>query len=887
MLASILAFASRIRAWFSPRLVDQEFESELESHLDLLTEENLRRGMSHEEAVRAARIRLGGAAQLKEINRELRGLPWFDALLQDLRYAFRTLGKSPGFSAVSILTLALGIGANTAIFSVVYAVLLKPLPYPHAEQLFSVFEQQKKNESTQTGMSYLNLDDLRQQNQVFDSLAGVIVHELTLTGPREPVIVKTAVVTSDFFSVFRQKPLAGRVFLPEDAQPGAPATVVVSEGFWKGPLRGEPGIIGSSINLDKRSYQVIGIMPASFRFPAIQEGQQVWIPLPSDPMFGSWMPRRGGHWLLVVGRLKPGVTADRAQAELDGIAARSAEEYPAENTGWLIRMKPLQQLFVEDVRTALLVLLGAVGLVLLIACANLANLFLARGISRSRELAVRAALGAGRARLVRQLMSESALLGLLGGAAGILLGGWGVRALGSLLPRDLPRFNAIHLDVAVLGFALAISLLAVCGVGLAPALFVSQADLQGSLRDGDARAGQGIAGRRMRSLLAASEVALAMVLLVAAGLLLRSFAKLTAVNPGFDVEHTFKANVSLPRSQYSTPPQWLAFSDELLSRVQAEPGVRSAALAVPTPLADGFINLAFDIVGKPPLSAADSRTANYASVTADYLRVMGIPILAGRFFEPRDVLASPRVAVISQTMANIYFPNEDPIGKQIVFGFPPDAPVPRQIVGVVADVRDRALDSDPGPIMYVPYAQAPFWGGDIIVNSGLDLATAVAALRRDLASIDRDLPLGDVAKMTDVVHASVAQARFRAFLLILFATIAVALAGTGIFGVISYSVSCRTREIGVRVALGAPRSSISGMIFRETLLLAAAGLALGIPGALAASRLLEHLLFGVSASDPLTLGGVAAGLVGVAVVAAYLPVRRAVRVDPLLALRHS
>jgi putative ABC transport system permease protein len=456
-----------------------------------------------------------------------------------------------------------------------------------------------------------------------------------------------------------------------------------------------------------------------------------------------------------------------------------------------------------------------------------------------------------------------------------------------LLPRDLPRFNAIHLDVAVLGFALAISLLAVCGVGLAPALFVSQADLQGSLRDGDARAGQGIAGRRMRSLLAASEVALAMVLLVAAGLLLRSFAKLTAVNPGFDVEHIFKANVSLPRSQYSTPPQWLAFSDELLSRVQAEPGVRSAALAVPTPLADGFINLAFDIVGKPPLSAADSRTANYASVTADYLRVMGIPILAGRFFEPRDVLASPRVAVISQTMANIYFPNEDPIGKQIVFGFPPDAPVPRQIVGVVADVRDRALDSDPGPIMYVPYAQAPFWGGDIIVNSGLDLATAVAALRRDLASIDRDLPLGDVAKMTDVVHASVAQARFRAFLLILFATIAVALAGTGIFGVISYSVSCRTREIGVRVALGAPRSSISGMIFRETLLLAAAGLALGIPGALAASRLLEHLLFGVSASDPLTLGGVAAGLVGVAVVAAYLPVRRAVRVDPLLALRHS
>jgi predicted permease len=887
MFASILAFASRIRAWFSPRLVDQEFESELESHLHLLTEENLRRGMSHEDALRAARIRLGGAMQLRETNRELRGLPLLDTLLQDFRYAFRMLRKNPGFTAVAVLTLTLGIGANTAIFSVVYAVLLKPLPYPHPEQLFTIFQQQEKNESVQTGMSYLNLDDLRQQNRVFDSLAGVIVHELTMTGRGEPVIVKTSVVTSDFFSVFRQKPLVGRVFVPQDAQPGAPATVVLSEDIWRGVLHGDSRIIGSSINLDKRSYQVIGIMPASFRFPAIQEGQQVWIPLAADPMFGSWMPRRGGHWLLVVGRLKPGITTDRAQAELDGLAARSADEYPAENKGWLTRMKPLRQPFVEDVRAALLVLLGAVGLVLLIACANLANLLLARGTSRSRELAVRATLGAGRARLVRQLMSESALLGSFGATAGILLGYWGVHRLGSLLPDDLPRFHAVHLDYFVLGFALALSVLAVCGFGLAPALFVARADLQKSLRDGDARAGQGAAGRHARNILAAAELALAMVLLVAAGLLLRSFAKLTAVNPGFDVQHTFKANIALPRSQYSTPSQWLAFSSVLLSRVQAEPGVRSAAMVVPTPLAGGFINLAFDIVGAPPLSAADSRTANYASVSTDYLRVMGIALLAGRFFEPRDALTSPRVAVISQAMAKIYFPNEDPIGKQIVFGFPPDSSVPRQIVGIVADVRDRTLDAAPGPMMYVPYAQAPFWGGDLIVNSALDPATAIAAVRRDLAKMDKDLPLGDVAKMSDVVHASAAQARFRTVLLTLFAVMAVALAGIGIFGVISYSVSCRTQEIGIRVAFGASRRAISRMVLRETLVLAAAALAFGIPGALAASHLLGHLLFGVSPNDPFTLAGVAAALVVIAVLAAYVPVRRAIRVDPMRALRHA
>lgn len=878
---------SRIRNWISPQAGDREFEQEMESHLEMLAQENMARGMSHEEARRAARIRLGGSMQLREANRELRGLPFLETLARDLRYGFRMLRKSPGFTTVAVLTLALGIGANTAIFSVVYAVLLKSLPYEKPEQLFSVFEQQAKDERVQTGWSYLNLDELRAQNHIFEDLAGVIVHELTLTGRGEPTIVTTSVVTPELFSVFRQKPLAGRGLQPEDGKPGAPATVVLSESLWRGVFGADPNVLGNTINLDKRPYNVVGIMPASFRFPAIREAQQIWIPLAHDPMFGSWMQRRGGHWLVVTGRLKAGVTTSQAQAELDAIGERLAKEHPADNEGWIIRIKPLQQRFVRDVRTALLVLLGAVGLVLLIACTNLANLLLARGTSRAREFALRSTLGAGRSRLIRQLMSETAVLGLLGGAAGIALAYWGVQALGSILPQDLPQLNAIRVDYFVLGFAILLSAVAVCGFGLAPALLVANSDLQRSLREDGGRSGESAGGRRARNFLAAGELALAMVLLVAAGLLLRSFAKLTAVNPGFDVEHMVKANIALPRAQYSTPEEWLAFSNELLTRTQAEPGIRGAAMAVPTPLADGFINLAFDIVGKPPLSAADSRTANYAAVSTEYLRVMGIPLLEGRFFEKRDILSSPRVAVISKAMAQTYFPNENPIGRQIVCSFPPDASTARQIVGIVGDVRDIALNADPKAMMYVPYAQAPLWGGDIVVRSALDPSAAVATIRRAVAQIDKDLPLGDVAQMSDVVYTSVAPARFHTFLLALFAAIAVALAATGIFGVFSYSVSCRTREIGVRVALGASRAMIVRMVLREILILTAIGLVAGVLCALAASRLLGHLLFGVTASDPLTLAAVALALVAVAALAGYVPVRRAMRVDPMEALRHA
>jgi putative ABC transport system permease protein len=888
MPAWMRALVSRTRTWLSPRKTDQEFEDELQAHLEMLTEENLRRGMAPEDAARAARIRLGGLTQLRETHRELQGLPMVETFLQDARYAFRMLRKNPGFATVAILTLALGIGANTAIFSVVYAVLLKPLPYAHSEQLFNVFQVQPQQGITGTGWAYANFADLREQTGVFSEMAGVQQHQLTLTAGCEPSLVNASAVTPELFALFGEKPLAGRTLRSEDGTPGAPPVVVLSESLWRGSFGADPSVIASSINLDKRPFTVVGVMPAAFRFPRLTEGEQVWIPLAQDPLFGSWMSRRAGHWLQVTGRLKPGVPLTQARAELDAIGARLAKAFPAENEGWAIRMVPLQQMIVGDARPPLLVLLGAVGLVLLIACANIANLLLARATSRSREMAVRTTLGAGRARIVRQLLSETAVLGLLGGVAGIALAYWGVESLRSLLPPSVPRVDEIRVDHWVLGFALLLSALASCAFGLAPALFAANSNLQANLREGGARSGEPGNRRRARGLLAAGEIALATMLLVAAGLLLRSFSKLMSVDPGFDVQHVLKADISLPRFQYSTPQQWAAFSDALLERIQAEPGLRDSAVVVPRPIADRCVTLGFDIVGSPPASTSASRTAEYVSVSPDYFRVMGIPLLAGRIFDRHDVQSSPRVSIISKALAQLYFPNQDPVGKRLVFGFPPGVRGDeREIVGIVGDVRAMSLGENPGAMMYVPYAQEPFWGANLVVKSLSSPASVAAMIRQEVRQMDEDLPVTDMAMMPDILEASVAQPRFRTVLLALFAAMALALAATGIFGVVSYSVSCRTNEIGIRVALGASRGTILRMVLGDTMALTLVGLAVGIPCALGASRLIDHMLFGVSASDPATLAVVAFLLSAVAALAGYVPARRAMRVDPLVALRHE
>jgi predicted permease len=864
----------------------EELDEDIRQHIETETQDNLERGMSPEEARRAALLKFGNVRRIEEDTREVWSFVWLEQLLQDVRYGVRMVRKNPGFTAVVVMTLALGIGANTAIFSVVYAVLLKPLPYSHSDQLFTVFQQLAKDETTATGWSYANLADLRAQNHVFSNVAGSQHHQLTLTGRGEASVVNASVVTEDFFALFAEKPFAGRVFFVEDGRSGAPAVTILSENLWRSTFGADPAIIGKSIDLDKRSFTVVGIMPSRFRFPQVTESEQLWIPLAQDPLFGSWMARRGGHWLRVTARLKPGVSVEQAQAELKAIGARLAKDFPNENDGWITGMMPLQEVLVSDVRSALFLLLGAVGLVLLIACANIANLLLTRATSRAREMALRTTLGAGRSRIVRQLLSETAVLGLLGGVIGIALAYWGVHSLASFLPAGVPQVNPIRVDTFVLCFALLLSAAASFAFGLAPALFAANANLQSSLSEGSGRSGESGGRVRARSFFAAAEIALAMVLLVAAGLMMRSFAKLTAMSPGFDVQPVMRANIALPRSQYATPGEWTAFVDNLLGRIHGQAGVDEAAIAVPTPM-DGNVNLGFEVVGSPASSAAESRTADYVSASGDYFHLMGIPLLSGRFFNPGDISSSPRVALVSRALARRYFPNQDPIGKQLRFGFPPDGEADREIVGVVGDVRDMALDQDPGPMMYVPFAQAPFPGGDVVVKSTLNASSVTAAIRESVGEIDKDLPLGDIAEMPDVVEGSVAQPRFRTFLLGLFAAMALILAATGIFGVISYSVSRRTHEIGIRVALGASRGEILKMVLRETLLLTLAGLAVGIPCALAASRLVAHMLFGVSAHDPTTLVAVAFGLAAVAALAAFVPARRAMRVNPMVALKYE
>jgi len=879
--------ARRLGMLMHRRQFDADLEEEMRLHLEMRQHEHLQSGMEADDARAAARRRFGNVTALKEISHMAWGWEWFEQLAQDVRYSLRMLRKNPGFTAVCVLTLALGIGVNTAIFSVVYAVVLKPLPYPDSQQLYTIFQQRTQDASVQAGFSYLDLRDVIAQDTAFSGMTGVSAHELTLTGHGDPFIVRVADVTPELFSVFEQQPLLGRTFRLEDGKPGAGHVVILNESVWRSVFSADPSIIGASISLDKRAFTVVGVMPSDFSFPLISGARAVWVPVGQDPLFESFMNLRARHWLLTTGRLKPGVSAAEAQAELDVIGQRLAKQFPAENAGWEIHLFPLQRLIVGEVRSPLLVLLGAVGLVLVIACANLANLLLTRATSRTREIAVRTALGAGRGRIVRQLLSETAVLGVLGGAAGILLAYWGVHALGALIPKSVPQPNPIRVDHVVLLFALAVSTLAIFLFGLAPAFLAAKSDPQASLREGGTRSGESTGGRRARSIFAGAEIALAMVLLVAAGLLIRSFSKLSAVSPGFDTTHIVKANVALPRDQYKTPQQWLAFTDDLLARVQAEPGMQDSALVVPTPLADTGVRVPFEIVGQPPASAAESRTGDYVATTPNYLRVMGIPLIAGRFFAADDVMSTPRVTVISSAMARVYFPNENPISKQISFSFPSDPVVPREIVGIVGDVRDSALGEDPKPMMYVPFAQAPFWGSDLVVNSTLSTASVAVAIRKDAMAIDKDLPLGDIAKMTDVLATNVAEPKFRTGLLVLFAAMALVLAATGIFGVISYSVSRRTREIGIRMALGASRNTISRMVLRETLLLALAGLAVGVPCTFAASRLLGHMLFGVSANDPITLIAVAFTLITVAVIAGFVPLRRAMRVDPMVALRYE
>ncbi|MGC2638685.1 MAG: ABC transporter permease [Acidobacteriaceae bacterium] len=866
------------------RRCDERLREEIEGHLALQTAENMRSGMPATEARRQAVLKFGAVEAIREQYQAEVGSVFLQTLLQDLRYAVRMLAKSPELAAVAGLTLALGVGANTAIFSVVNAVLLRPLPYASPGQLVSLSEGQPKDGISGDGLSWDAYTALRDHSRSFSAVAGLAAHALTLTGRGEPADMSTVSVTPDFFSLFRTHPLLGRTLMPEDGQDGAAPVAVLSEGLWRSRFGADPEIAGRSVTLDQRTYTISGVMPASFRTPFVGQNEQVWIPLVQDPLFSGWRTRpQATHWMAAFARLGNGVSIAEARAETGTIGAGLSRQIPAES-GWAIGIDPLQQVIVGDVKTPLLLLFGAVGLVLLIACANIANLLLTRATARSREMAVRVALGASHRRIARQLLTESALLGFVGGAAGALLAWGSVAAFSSRLPAGLPEFHPVRVDGSVLGFALLLSVGASLLFGLAPVLVAARSDPQAHLREGS-RAGEARGSRHLRNALAVAEVALAMVLLAGAGLLLRSFAHLLAVSPGFETGSLVKAEVSLPRFQYSRPEQWTEVTDQLMTRLEADRGLRDAALAVPLPILDNAVNLPFAVAGDAPLPPGKTDSADFVSASPQYFGVTGIPLMRGRLFSSHDTARTTPVALISETLARRFFPHESPLGRRLIFGFPPNNHVSREIVGVVADIHDVSLAEKPGPMMYVPFAQQPFWGAEIVVKSRLGAAEVGSAIRTEAHRLDPGLPVTNVETLPQALQASVAVPRFRTALLGLFGAMALLLAAVGIYGVVSFSVLRRTREIGLRMALGATRSGIRRLVIGESARLVVAGLAAGIPASLILTHFLSTLLFGVTAFDPATYGCVAVLLAAVALVAAYVPARRAMRVDPMVALR--
>jgi putative ABC transport system permease protein len=866
---------------------DAELYREIEMHIQQLTSEGIAAGMTEPEARVMALREFGPVEVTKEDCRETRRVRWIEDLAQDFRYSLRILRESPGFTAVAVLTLALGIGANTAIFSVVDAVLLRSFPYPDPDQLVVMSGVPLERPEALSGISYRDFTEYRDQNRVFSGMAGNAFHDLTLTGAGEPFVVNTADVTPEIFPLLNAKPLAGRTLLLEDGNQGAPAVAVLSENLWRSRFGSDPNLIGRSIALDMRSFTVVGILPASFRYPDGAPRQDAWISIMQDPLFGPLTSQPRVRLLGVIGRLKPGVSLEQAQAGMSTVSARLAKQYADQNSGLTIRIQPYRQVVVGNLKSALLILLSAVILVLLIACANIANLLLSQATSRAREIAVRIAIGASRARLIRQLLTESAVLGLLGGVAGVLLAVSAVRALQPLLPRNVVQIGSIHVGGPVLVFALFLSLAAALTFGLAPALLATPSNLQINIKEGGERTGHR-GGGRVRGFLAVTEIALAMVLLVAGGLLIRSFALVTSVNPGFDPTNVTQAEVSLPQFQYSRPQQWVDFSNELLAHLHAQPGFEDVAIAAPLPMdRQGQANFEFTIVGDPPLPAGKSTAADYATVSPNYFRVMRIPLVKGRCFSEQDSSSNPNVAIISEALARRYFPNRNPIGRQMRFGFPPNGNVSREIVGVVGDVRDVALSQKPGLAMYVPFAQAPLFGGEVVVRSSLNVSNVAAAIRQAVHSIDKNLPVTDIRSFPDALGESTSNERFRTWLFGSFSALALVLAGVGIFGVISYSAAQRSQEIGIRMALGAQRRDVLRLILRQGARLALVGLGVGVIFALLLTRFMTSLLFEVSAMDPLTFCAVAIFLLGVAMTACYIPARRAMRIDPIVAVRHQ
>lgn len=805
-------------------------------------------------------------------------------LLQDLRYAFRLLAKSPGFTLIAVLTLALGIGANTAIFTVVNAVLLRPLGFRDPARLVLVAE---KSSYATISTSYQNYVDWRDQSHSFESLEATRGTTITLTGIGEPERLNARMATAPLFSLLGVNAVLGRTFLAEEDRAGGTPVVVLGYGLWQRRFGGSRDILGKSITLDTQPYTVVGVLPSGFE---LLQPSDVFLPfhpwaktLPDDR---NWHPG-----IFVIGRLKERISREQGRTEMVAITKRLEEQYPIYNTGTSADVVGLQEQLVKNVRPALLLLLGAVAAVLLIACVNVANLLLARAAARGREVAIRTSMGATRWRVTRQLITESVLLSVAGGALGLFFAWASLGPLLRLSASTLPAVFAVSLDRSVLFFTLVVSLAAGLLFGIVPALRTGKLDLRETLNEGSRGSTAGPGHHRIRGALVAAEIAMAMLLLVGAGLLLRSFSRLQENPPGFQADHLLVADLPLSLSAYSKPEQRFEFFDRLAERAKSLPGVRSAGAASFLPVSGGGGLLHFNINGRPPKSPHDYTATGYRTITPDYFETLGMPLVQGRFFTAGDTEKAPAVVVINAAMARTYFPGENPLGKRLQVGATPESDVPwMEVVGVVGDVR-QGLDLDPKAEMYLPYRQAdavlPVFQLSIVLRTATDPMLQASALRSALAEIDPNQPLVRVRTMEENMAATVAQPRFRTWLIGIFAALALVLAGVGVYGVMSYTVTQRTSEIGIRVTLGAQPEDVFRIVVGEGLRLALAGVGVGILAALALTRLLQSFLYGVSAYDPLTFGGVALILTMVAVAASFFPARRATHVDPMVALRYE
>ena len=811
-----------------------------------------------------------------------------NTLLQDIRFGLRMLLKSPSVSIVATIALALGIGANTAIFSVVNAVLLRPLPFPEPESLVALFETDSQRGLQRGSHSYPNFMDMRAQNTVFENVACYHGSNYIMTGRGEPARLEGAVVTANLFPLLKVQPMLGRVFLPDEDKPTETGRVVVlSHKLFQQRFNGDPSIINQAITLEGIKFTVVGVMPPAFEFPIQNDPVELWTTVAGDASGEEPITaQRGAHFLQVIGRLKSGVTEEKAQAELAAIASRLEQQYPDTNTHKSLRLESALKALVGDIRPVLLILLGAVACVLLIACANVANLLLARATTRHKEMAIRTALGASRTRVVRQLLTESVLLSLVGGGVGLLLAVWWSDLLVALGKEDIPRAIHVGMDWRVLGFTLGVSLLTGLIFGLAPAFHSSRTELVESLKEGARGTSAGSFANVVRKVLVVIELGFAVLLLTIAGLLIQSLWRLQRVNSGLHPENILTFDVTLPEVKYKSANQSQFFID-LKQRLESTPGVQSASSILPLPLSGERFGISFEIEGRP-MAPKDHPSADFFTTGVGYFKTMGIPIIKGRDFDDRDKHGSTPVIIITETFARQYFPNEDPIGKRIHPGistYDNEDSVMREIVGVVGDVRNRTLSTESKPAYYVPQTQVPFSEMVTVVKTTGDPRGLISAATKEVAGMDPDVPLFSVKSMEEYLSASVAAPRFSTTLLSIFAGVALVLTVVGLYGVMSYSVAQRTNEIGIRMALGAQSRDVLLMIVRQGSTLILLGLGIGLAGAYALTRVISSLLFGVTAKDPFTFAAVSVLLAFVALLACYIPALRATKVDPMNALR--